>query len=231
MAVPSKQLLLNVAVSVAGSFHNRTFGLLGTYDECSCKINRTSSPSSWTFAKRTCYYDLSVTNDKSFALTSLKAANEHLLIRENQKNPPVFNKSHPLRSDLIDGQQFILTTSAKSEYLSHTVKLSPLHQPTNSTFNPTTGVFLWKAIKGEHYLSIEARDMTYNLTSKHDIVFYVEPKVTMVVPTRSSSISIKPSPTTVSSIRVKPPSTTSNGKKNQATFIISIFGMICLFYR
>ncbi|CAF5162212.1 unnamed protein product [Rotaria sp. Silwood1] len=30
--IPSKQLLLNVAVSVAGSFHNRTFGLLGTYD-------------------------------------------------------------------------------------------------------------------------------------------------------------------------------------------------------
>ncbi|CAF1219816.1 unnamed protein product [Rotaria sp. Silwood1] len=101
MAVPSKQLLLNVAVSVAGSFHNRTFGLLGTYDGFgvtwaidpssslfyyepsqsaqffeqqnrnfippftdptstnntsistlnSCKINRTSSPSSWTFCR------------------------------------------------------------------------------------------------------------------------------------------------------------------------------------
>ncbi|CAF4774907.1 unnamed protein product, partial [Rotaria sp. Silwood2] len=32
MTSPSKQLVLNVAASVAGSFRNKTYGLLGTYD-------------------------------------------------------------------------------------------------------------------------------------------------------------------------------------------------------
>ncbi len=32
---------------------------------------------------------------------------------------------------------------------------------------------MWTAIKGEYYLSIEARDTISNLTSKHDITFNV----------------------------------------------------------
>jgi hypothetical protein len=66
-----------------------------------------------------------------------------------------------------------LTISATSEYSSHVIQLSALHQPKNSTFNQTTGIFNWIAVKGEEYLSIEARDINTTLRSRHDIVFYV----------------------------------------------------------
>jgi hypothetical protein len=66
-----------------------------------------------------------------------------------------------------------LTISATSEYSSHVIQLSALHRPENSTFNQTTGIFNWIAVKGEEYLSIEARDINTTLRSQHDILFYV----------------------------------------------------------
>ena len=249
MTTPSRQLVLDIAASVDGSFRGRTYGLLGTYDGIvendlrskngtiirnnatleqihkdfgitwainssnslfyyqsnesaayfeqqnhlfipsfidpltatnnqtirqNCGINATSLSSSWSVAQRTCYYDLAVTNDVNFAKTSLSAGNELLSIRENQRNPPSFNASLPLSMNLNRRELVHLNMSASSEYPSHTIKLILLHLPQNATFNNVTGIFRWIAITGEHYLSIEARDTTYNLSSTRDIAFNVK---------------------------------------------------------
>ncbi|CAF4000147.1 unnamed protein product [Rotaria sordida] len=174
-----------------------------------CNINATSSAASLNLAQRTCYYDLYMTNDINFAKESLRAGNELLEIRKNQRNPPLFKSSLPLSMNLTHGQQMNLNVSATSEYPSHIVELFELHLPTNATFDRNTSIFLWIAIKGEHYLSIEARDKTYNLTSKHDITFYVKANDPIVVT----------------------PSSGSNSLVKKTTFIIIILGLTLLFGR
>jgi hypothetical protein len=182
-----------------------------------CKINATSSPSSWSVAQRACYYDLLMTKDKNFAQASLEAGNELLLIREDHKNPPLFNSSLPLREDLQPGRQVYLVINAASEDLSHAIELSELHRPVNSTFDRNTGIFNWTAIKGEHYLSIEALDTISHLKSNHDISFNVNAANEFTVNTT-----------------VKPTIRPNNGRNNQlnhACFIVSIVGMIIRFYQ
>ena len=255
MTSSSRQLVLNIAMSVAGIFRNRTYGLLGTYDGTPdndlrsqngtiigrnasleqihkyfgvtwavnplqslfyyesdqsaqyfqeqnrlfipsfldptmennatirnlCQINITSLPSSWTVAERTCYYDLAVTADVTFARTSLQVANELSSIRKNQTNPPSFETSLPIHMDLKQAEQVDLIISASSEYPSHAVELSVLHQPEKSVFDTKTGVFKWTATTGEHYLSITARDAKTDLQAKHDIQFNVNGTSTLVV--------------------------------------------------
>ncbi|CAF3883752.1 unnamed protein product [Rotaria magnacalcarata] len=245
---PSKQLVLNVAASVAGIFRGKTYGLLGTYDGIAsndlrskngsiissnatieqihkdfgitwaidptsslfyyesnqsaqffeqmnraylpsfidplltnnstfrevCDIDATSLPSSWDMAQRTCYYDLSKTNDANFAEASLIASKNVFWDRTFQTNPPSFNSALPIRMNLRHDDQINLNLSASSEYPSHIVELIAIVTPANSTLNQTTGIFTWKAIKGEHYLSIRARDKNSTLTSKHDIDFNVK---------------------------------------------------------
>jgi hypothetical protein len=172
-----------------------------------CKINATSLRSSWNVAQRTCYYDLAMTNDTIFAQTSFHAGNEFLSSQENQKNPPLFNLSLPLSMNKTHGDPVNLVISASSEYSSHVVELSALHLPKNSTFDRNTGIFKWTAVEGEHYISIEARDTTYNLTSKHDIIFYVKAVGKPIID----------------------PNNGGNGQFQQASFIISIFGILVLF--
>jgi hypothetical protein len=172
-----------------------------------CKINGTTSPLSWNIAQRTCYYDLSMTNDIIFAQASLIAGNELLSIRENQKNPPSFDSSLPLSMNLKHGDPVSLSISASSEYLSHIVELSELHRPENAIFERNTGIFNWTAIAGEHYLSIEARDTTYNLKSKHDIKFNVNGTGKPIIS----------------------PGNGCNSQLNEATFIVLILAMIVRF--
>ena len=309
----SQQLLvLNVAASVDGSFHGRTYGLLGTYDGTAdndlrskngnitsrnaslerihedfgvtwaiepsntlfyyesdqsaeyfqnrnrafkpsfsdptainnptirnaCKINATSPTSEWSVAQRACYYDFSVTNDKDFAQASLKAGDELLSIRNNQINLPSFNPSLPLSMDLKHGDPVHFIISATSDNPSHAVGLFVVNLPVNSTFNSTTGSFNWTAIKGEHYVSIEARDQVSNVTSKHDINFNVnaadEPFTT---PNATNASSTTPNATDASSTtRNVTESTTKsnygvNNQLNYASFIVSILGMIICFYQ
>ncbi|CAF3977564.1 unnamed protein product [Rotaria sp. Silwood2] len=281
MTSPSKQLVLNIAASIAGRFRGKTYGLLGTYDgrtdndlrsqngsiissngsleqihknfgvtwaidpsssllyyeagqtpeffseknrvfnasfidpittnnstiHNSCNINATASPSSWNLAQRTCYYDLFMTNDMNLANASLMAGNELLLIQKNQRNPPSFKSSLPLSMNLTQGKQVSLNISATSEYPSHVVELFELHRPVNATFDRNTGIFRWTAISGEHYLSIGARDTTYNLISKHDITFYVQANAPITVTTTSGS----------------------NNLVKEANFIITILGLTLLF--
>ena len=152
----------------------------------SCQINVTSSPLTWNLAQRACYYDLFMTNDINFAQTSLMAGAELLSILQNQRNPPSFQSSLPLAMNLTVGAQVYLNMSASSEYPSHIVGLVELHRPENATFDQHTGIFQWTAIKGEHYVSIEAHDRTFNLTSKHDIVFNVTTGKTIFAPGNSS---------------------------------------------
>ena len=252
---PSRLLALNIGISVAEIFRNRTYGLLGNYDGMAnndlrsrngtiissnasleqihndfgvtwaidpltslfhyesdqsaeyfqeqncvfipsfidptaqnnetirtiCKINKTSQPSSWNVAQRTCYYDLAMTNDSTFALTSFQTANDLQSIRNNQTNPPLFTLSLPMTMNLQVFQAVKLNISASSEYPTHTIELSILHQPVNSTFDTRTGLFIWNATTGEHYVSIEARDINTNLKSKHDIEFYVNGTIKPIV--------------------------------------------------
>ncbi|CAF3445492.1 unnamed protein product, partial [Rotaria sp. Silwood2] len=175
-----------------------------------CKINATSSSSSWNQAQRACYYDLYMTNDINFGQASLIGVNEILSIRMNQRNPPSFNSLLPLTMNLIHGEQVYLNVSATSEYLVHVVALTDLHRPENATFNQNTGIFQWTAIKGEHYLSVEALDKIYNLKSKHDIIFYVK---------------VSDDETTVAS------GNGNNNQVNEVNFIILIIVLNFLFYR
>ena len=138
-----------------------------------CKIDVASLPSSWNIAERACYYDLSVTNDVNFAQVSLETGNELLERRKNQINPPLFDSSLPTSITVKHGDLVSLNISATSEDPLHTVRLSLIHQPKNSTFIESSRVFKWVAVKGEDYLSIRAVDLNTNLTSKHDIVFNV----------------------------------------------------------
>ncbi|CAF1158061.1 unnamed protein product [Rotaria sordida] len=239
MMSPSQQLVLNIVASVAGIFRGKTYGLLGTYDgienndlrkknrefvpsfidpiknnnsliRSNCKINATSSPSSWNPAQRACYYDSSMTNDIKFGQASLMTGNELLSIRMHQRNPPSFRSSLPLTMSLTHGAHVYLNVSATSEYPSHVVKLFELHRPEHATFNYNTGIFQWTAIKGEHYLSVEALDETYNLKSKHDITFYVK---------------------VIDDGITAAPGKGSNNQVNEVNFIILIIGLNVIFYR
>ncbi|CAF3726113.1 unnamed protein product [Rotaria sordida] len=239
MMSPSQQLVLNIVASVAGIFRGKTYGLLGTYDgienndlrkknrefvpsfidpiknnnsliRSNCKINATSSPSSWNPAQRACYYDSSMTNDIKFGQASLMAGNELLSIRMHQRNPPSFRSSLPLTMTLTHGAHVYLNVSATSEYPSHVVKLFELHRPEHSTFNYNTGIFQWTPIKGEHYLSVEALDEIYNLKSKHDITFYVK---------------------VIDDGITAAPGKGSNNQVNEVNFIILIIGLNVIFYR
>ncbi|CAF1556505.1 unnamed protein product [Rotaria sp. Silwood1] len=298
MISPSKQLILDIAASVAGNFRGKTYGLLGTYDgnvtndlrskngsiisnasleqihkdfgvtwaidplssllyyesdqtpeffhqknrefipsfidpttinnvtmRNSCNINATSLSSSWNLAQRTCYYDLYMTNDINLAKASLLAGNELLSIRKNQRNPPLFKSSLPLSMNLIHGNKINLNISATSEYPSNVVQLFELHRPANATFNQYTGIFQWTAIKGEEYLSIEARDITYNLRSRHDIAFYVKANdVTTTTTARTTTAR-----TTITARTTT--SSASNHLVKETNVIITILGLIVLFSR
>ncbi|CAF5015570.1 unnamed protein product, partial [Rotaria sp. Silwood1] len=175
-----------------------------------CKINAISSPSSWNPAQRACYYDLYMTNDINFGQASLMTGNELLSIRMHQRNPPSFRSSLPLTMNLTHGAHVYLNVSATSEYSSHVVELFELHRPEHAIFNRNTGIFQWTAIKGEHYLSIEALDKTYNLKSKHDITFAVK-----VIDDENTAA----------------PGKGNNNHVNEANFIILIIGLNVLFYR
>ncbi|CAF4583161.1 unnamed protein product [Rotaria sp. Silwood2] len=119
--------------------------------------------------------------------------------------------------NLIQGRQVRLNVFATSEYPSHIVELFDLYRPENATFDRNTGIFRWTAISGEYYLSIGARDTTYNLISKHDITFYVQANAPSTVTPNSGRN------TTV---------TTTSGSNNlvkEANFIITILGLTVLF--
>jgi hypothetical protein len=139
----------------------------------SCKINATSLPSSWNVGERTCYYDLLMTNDNNFAEASLKFGIEYSSEQRDKNNPPLFDPSLPIWIDVKHGEPLNLKISTISEYPSHVIQLSALHLPPNSTFNESTGMFKWIAVKGEDYLRIEAHDINTSLKSQHDIVFNV----------------------------------------------------------
>ncbi|CAF1100682.1 unnamed protein product [Rotaria sordida] len=247
---PSVALVLNVAASVADTFRERTYGLLGIYDNepnndlraqngivvnsnalleqihrqfgvtwaidpdtslfyyesgqsaeffenqnrlfvpsftepintaaedasfrRTCKIDANSSPSSWNTAQRTCYYDMSITRDETFAQTSFDAGDEILAIKADLRNPPLFNVELPVSMKSKDGEQIHLIIDATSNYSMSVIVLSADHLPRDATFNTQTKVFQWTAIEGEDYVRIRAKDSTYNLTSTHDIVFQVK---------------------------------------------------------
>ena len=180
---PSKSLFYYESNQSAEYFQTKNHTFIPSFDDPTttnnmtirnqCNINSTLLPSSWNIAQRTCYYDLSMTNDLNFAQTSFHAANELESIRQNQRKPPLFDLNLPISMNIKYDQLINVTISASSAYPSHVVKLYGLHLPKNSIFNNSTGIFTWKAILGEHYLSIEAHDIDYNLKSKHDIQFYV----------------------------------------------------------
>ncbi|CAF1459823.1 unnamed protein product [Rotaria sordida] len=248
---PSVALVLNVAASIADTFRERTYGLLGIYDNepnndlraqngivvnsnalleqihrqfgvtwaidpdtslfyyesgqsaeffenqnrlfvpsftepintaaedasfrRTCKIDaNSSSSSSWNTAQRTCYYDMSITRDETFAQTSFDAGDEILAIKADLRNPPLFNVELPVSMKSKHGEQIHLIIDATSNYSMSVIVLSADHLPRDATFNTQTKVFQWTAIEGEDYVRIRAKDSTYNLTSTHDIVFQVK---------------------------------------------------------
>ncbi|CAF1284517.1 unnamed protein product [Rotaria sordida] len=140
-----------------------------------CKIDaNSSSSSSWNTAQRTCYYDMSITRDETFAQTSFDAGDEILAIKADLRNPPLFNVELPVSMKSKHGEQIHLIIDATSNYSMSVIVLSADHLPRDATFNTQTKVFQWTAIEGEDYVRIRAKDSTYNLTSTHDIVFQVK---------------------------------------------------------
>src|SRR6185369_17258898 len=103
-----------------------------------CKINGVSPPSSWNLAERSCYYDLSMTNDIGFAQTSLKTGTELVSNKVNSRSHPLFNPSLPLHRDLKEGDRVHLIMSASNEYPMNIVVLSSLHLPRNGVFDNST---------------------------------------------------------------------------------------------
>lgn len=138
--------------------------------KCGISSNLTKN---WSVSERTCYYDLIVTNDTQFAKTSFNVAKLFQSNLFDLKNPPSFNKSLPLRMNSTKNTIIELYITATTEYSSSKITFVALHLPQNGTFNSNTTLFRWKAIKGEHYVSIQANDITLNLSAKHDIVFVV----------------------------------------------------------
>lgn len=188
-----------------------------------CRIDATSSSLSWSMAQRTCYYDFSITNDADFAKTSFNAANQLLSIQTKGINPPLFNASLPIEMSLNENNSVNIIITASSEYPSHAVQLSALHLPTNATFNNVTGSFKWKVIKGEHYVSIKARDTTNNLISKHDITFFVNVLAESTTTTQSSTSKLSTN---------KPTTKPGNGSYscfNGIDYFILMFAIIILF--
>ncbi|CAF5169059.1 unnamed protein product, partial [Rotaria magnacalcarata] len=51
------------------------------------------------------------------------------------------------------------------------IVLSADHLPRDATFNTQTKVFEWTAIEGEDSVRIRAKDLAFNLTATHEIVF------------------------------------------------------------
>ena len=140
-----------------------------------CKINVTSLPSSWNIAQRTCYYDISVTNDETFGQTSFNAGDELSSIKADQRDPPLFNTSLPIYMKINDGERIHLKIDASSEYPLSVINLFAVHLPQGATYNTQTGVFDWIAIEGDYYVRIRALDTKYNLMATHEIAFQVEP--------------------------------------------------------
>ncbi|UJR24531.1 hypothetical protein I4U23_005906 [Adineta vaga] len=140
-----------------------------------CGIDATSPETSWTPAERTCYYDLSVTNDRQFARESLAAGNEFKIMKAPSSIYPVFHSSLPLIMNLNEGDSVKFNVSVSSDNPTHSITLSTIHLPRKATFIVSTHTFIWTAIKGDDYLSIQAHDQTNNLTTKHDITFHVTP--------------------------------------------------------
>ncbi|CAF3942552.1 unnamed protein product, partial [Rotaria sp. Silwood2] len=139
-----------------------------------CKIASDSASSSWNAAQRTCYYDMSITRDETFAQTSFDAGDEILSIKADLRSPPLFNIELPVSMKAKHGERIHLTIDATSNYSTSVIVLSANHLPNGATFNIQTKVFEWTAIEGEDYVRIRAKDSTYNLTSTHEIVFQVE---------------------------------------------------------
>ncbi|CAF4981966.1 unnamed protein product [Rotaria sp. Silwood1] len=139
-----------------------------------CKIASDSASSSWNAAQRTCYYDMSITRDETFAQTSFDAGDEILSIKADLINPPLFNIELPVSMKAKHGERIRLTIDGTSNYSTSVIVLSADHLPNGATFNIQTKVFEWTAIEGEDYVRIRAKDSTYNLTSTHEIVFQVE---------------------------------------------------------
>jgi len=249
LTTPSRTVVMNIGVSVAGLYRTRTYGLLGTYDGQSsndlrtpdgsfvssnsslevihqqfgtkwaiipskslfryesdqsavmfqqmnqhfipsfktpnvtttqdlsirhtCGIGDTVPSSSWTVAQRSCYYDVSVTNDTDFGQSSLAASNEILTIKTNQRNPPQFDTSLPISMDVKTSDQIELKINVTSEYSSNVIELTALHLPIGGKFDSRTKTFSWKAGENDDYVRIQATDKTYNLTATHEILFKI----------------------------------------------------------
>ncbi|CAF1048976.1 unnamed protein product, partial [Didymodactylos carnosus] len=123
-----------------------------------CQIPTDLAPSFWNIAQRTCHYDISVTNDFAFGQTSLSAGDEQIILREQQRQAPLFNTSLPLGFNVTESQTYRFTFKAKSEYTT-IIHYDSLHLPSSSTFDKQTGLFEWNVPK-----YAKDNDRTYELT-------------------------------------------------------------------
>jgi len=139
-----------------------------------CKINSNVSVSKWTIAQRSCYYDYSITGNEQFAKESLSTGQIFTKAREEQQDVPLFSEKLPLQKKLVLGEEVKLNFSVAMEKRSNSVVLNALHLPQNGIFNNTNGLFIWKAIEGKHYVSIQAKDLVSSKTNKHEVFFDVK---------------------------------------------------------
>lgn len=136
-----------------------------------CNISSSSNQSTWTVAQRTCYYDISITNDTSFGRASSAAASNIAENINNRRNPPLFNPSLPVSLTVNASNIIRVNFTATSEYGSailYTIQQGPL----GAQFNNTTGYFVWQVPSSsinETVVLISAQDNQYNLTSTYEV--------------------------------------------------------------
>ncbi|CAF1275999.1 unnamed protein product [Adineta ricciae] len=148
-------------------------------DACGILSNATDS-SLWSFAQRTCYYDIAVTGDIAFGRSSRQTAEQQFEQREAMRNSPKFNSDLSLTRSVRVGEQVQISFQATSEF-SLTIHYKLLHAPNGSSLDGLTGEFNWKVpdeteISKKIPVEVSAQDATYNLTSTYEVLLEIQPK-------------------------------------------------------
>jgi len=149
--------------------------------------------SHWSPVQRTCYYDILLTGDIAFGISSRQAAQEQLENRESLLNPPTFNSNLSLKREVQAGEQVNLSFEATSEF-SSIIAYKLLNGPNGSIFNEQSGQFQWQVPfetenGTEIPVKVSATDETKNLTSSYEVSLVVATTmITNVSSTLSSPI-------------------------------------------
>ncbi|CAF1639391.1 unnamed protein product [Didymodactylos carnosus] len=141
--------------------------------------------SSWSPAQQFCAFDFAVTGDKNFAQSSLQAAQVLTELKNTiDHNPPEFDSALPLERSVREGDFVQITFTANNAQPS-LITYNVTNKPPTSSFDETTGLFEWHVPKiagrssasSKQAMIVQAKDALSNMTSTHDVLFNIEPKL------------------------------------------------------